>query len=63
MPACGRTADPAPYGRDAGVWASPGSRPCAAVTSPRPRFPVAVSLGGGHLLGDALFAAFVSDAA
>src|SRR5215211_1589995 len=39
----------------------PGSRPFGAVNSPRPRFPVTVSLGGGHLLGDRLFVSVVSD--
>ena len=38
-------------------------RPSAAVNSPRLRFPVVVSLGGSHLLGDRLFAALVSRAA
>src|SRR3954463_11812547 len=36
------------------------SRPWAAVTSPRLRFPVVVSLGGGHLLGSRLVVSFVS---
>src|SRR3954449_4686811 len=36
------------------------SRPWAAVTSPRLRFPVVVSLGGGHLLGSRLVVSVVS---
>jgi hypothetical protein len=39
---------------------TPGSRPVAAVISPRVGFPVVVSLCGCHLLGDRLVGAFVS---
>jgi hypothetical protein len=51
------------FARRAAASGDPRSRPWAAVNSPRPRFPVVVSLCGCHLLGEWLFAALVSDAA
>ena len=47
----------------AGVSGATGWRLFAAVNSPRLRFPVAVSLSGGHLLVGRWFASGVSDSA
>src|SRR5439155_23235983 len=55
----GTTVGARPKGASARLEA--GSRPFAAVNSPRLRFPVMFSLCGAHLLGDRLFTALVSD--